>query len=219
MTNGAAWMDFIVCFFFGWLGVHKFREKRTGMGILYLCTGGIFGIGWCYDIVRYFVAAIKGKRIQGNGHAMQRHLKPDMPLPEVSSPNMFLSDGEICHYCGQATLVKTKNVVVGYTGGSAGATIRIAKGVSFRTGSSKGMPVRGDVQEKTNGVLSISNKRVVFSSIKTSFDKKISSLSALTPYQDGIVFQFGSQQYPMESNEPQYIYEIITRIVNPPEYV
>lgn len=36
----------------GWLGIHRFMDKQIGIGILYLLTGGLFGIGWIIDIVR-----------------------------------------------------------------------------------------------------------------------------------------------------------------------
>lgn len=146
-----------------------------------------------------------------------RTLSPDEPLPVIIASNLLLSSGEVCHYCQQATYVKTKNVVVGYSGGSRGTSIRIAKGLSFRVGASKSTPVRGNVHEKTVGILSITNKRVVFSANKGAFDKKISSLSAITPYQDGIAFQFGEHQYPLETKESQYIYQLINRIVNEPK--
>lgn len=51
MVWTAAWTDFVICLLFGWLGVHKFREKKIGMGILYLCTFGLFCIGWFVDCI------------------------------------------------------------------------------------------------------------------------------------------------------------------------
>ncbi len=210
----AAWTDFLICFLFGWAGIHKFREKKTGMGILYLCTMGLFFIGWIIDTIRYLIAAIKGERIWGN---RPRELDDSEELPVIVSSNLMLSNGEICHYCGPATFVKTKNVVVGYAGGSRGTSIRIAKGMSVRVGAQKAAPIRGDVQERTPGILSVTNKRVVFSGNKGAFDKKLSALSAVTPYQNGIAFQFGEQQYPLETKEPEYIYEILARIINSSE--
>lgn len=44
---------YILCLFLGFLGVHKFYENKIGMGILYLLTGGLFGIGWFVDIIIY----------------------------------------------------------------------------------------------------------------------------------------------------------------------
>ena len=40
----------ILCIFLGLLGAHKFYVGKTGMGLIYLFTGGIFGIGWIIDI-------------------------------------------------------------------------------------------------------------------------------------------------------------------------
>jgi hypothetical protein len=40
----------ILCIFLGILGAHKFYVGKTGMGLIYLFTGGICGIGWIIDI-------------------------------------------------------------------------------------------------------------------------------------------------------------------------
>ena len=40
----------LLCFFLGVLGAHKFYEGKIGMGILYLFTMGLFGIGYLIDI-------------------------------------------------------------------------------------------------------------------------------------------------------------------------
>lgn len=41
----------VLCVLLGYLGIHHFYVGKTGMGILYLFTGGIFGIGWIIDII------------------------------------------------------------------------------------------------------------------------------------------------------------------------
>lgn len=45
------WVAFCLCFFLGVIGAHKFYEGKIGMGVLYLCTGGLFGIGWIVDCI------------------------------------------------------------------------------------------------------------------------------------------------------------------------
>ena len=45
------WVAFLLCFFLGGLGIHKFYEGRIGMGILYLLTVGLCGIGWFIDCI------------------------------------------------------------------------------------------------------------------------------------------------------------------------
>lgn len=45
------WVAFILCVLLGCFGAHKFYEGRAGMGILYLFTFGLFGIGWFIDCI------------------------------------------------------------------------------------------------------------------------------------------------------------------------
>lgn len=45
------WVAFVLCVLFGYFGVHKFYEGKVGMGIVYLFTFGLFGIGWFIDCI------------------------------------------------------------------------------------------------------------------------------------------------------------------------
>ena len=43
------WVALALCIFLGYFGAHKFYEGKGGMGILYLLTVGLFGIGVFFD--------------------------------------------------------------------------------------------------------------------------------------------------------------------------
>ncbi|MEY8355868.1 TM2 domain-containing protein [Lachnospiraceae bacterium 54-53] len=43
------WVSLLLCIFT--VCGHKFYEGKLGMGVLYLLTAGLFGIGWIIDII------------------------------------------------------------------------------------------------------------------------------------------------------------------------
>jgi len=48
------WKVFFLCLFFGWLGVHRYYERKYVTGVLYTLTLGVLGIGWVFDICSIF---------------------------------------------------------------------------------------------------------------------------------------------------------------------
>lgn len=45
------WVALALCFFLGFIGAHKFYEGKAGMGVLYIFTLGLFGIGVLVDFI------------------------------------------------------------------------------------------------------------------------------------------------------------------------
>ena len=45
------WISFFLCLFVGAFGAHKFYEGRILLGIVYLCTRGLFGVGVIVDLI------------------------------------------------------------------------------------------------------------------------------------------------------------------------
>lgn len=64
--------DWLTCLlleiFFGCLGIHRFYVGKTGSGILYLITCGVFGIGWLVDLIKI----LTGKFTDKAGHPIVR---------------------------------------------------------------------------------------------------------------------------------------------------
>lgn len=52
-------VNLILTVFLGYLGVHRFYRKQYKLGILYLFTLGLFGIGWLVDIICAISSLVK----------------------------------------------------------------------------------------------------------------------------------------------------------------
>lgn len=218
----------------------KKTNKRfsTGQQIIIL-IGGFFLISFIGNIVSegskilatvipiFFVIviilAIFWKKISKNPkkntvdeerEARKKALEEGADLPVVSNSYVLLHKGEVCHFSENAEYVKTKNVVVGYEGRRGGATTRLVKGLYLHSGASQSRAIRADIQESSSGIFSVTNKRIIFSGQKWSFDEKIENLSAISPFSDGLGFQFGTKQYSILLDDSEYVYAIIARIIN-----
>ena len=193
------WFEFFVAFFMGFFGVQKFREKKIGLGILYIFTVGCFYIGWLIDVIRYLIAAIRNKPIlpvEAAGTSKQELITFNdvSELPVVQPLGLILQASEVCHFSENASYVEIKNVVVGRLTSGGGRSARIF-GVRVSAGRAYSQSVRDNIAIKTPGTFSITNQRVVFSGMKGAFNKKLSDITALTGYDDGIGFQFNDRHF------------------------
>lgn len=134
----------------------------------------------------------------------------ELPIVQNFMVAVILKPGETCHYQAPANTIVIKNQVVGYKGGSSGVSVRVAKGVTLRSGSSRGTPIREDVVTRYPGVFTMTNQRFVMTGEK-GFDRQIEKLTAMSPWNgyEGIMLQFGSSSYIVEMDEPYWVPKIL----------
>ena len=51
----------LITFFLGGLGIHRFLAGKIGTGIIWLITGGVFGIGWLVDLIKVILCKFTKK--------------------------------------------------------------------------------------------------------------------------------------------------------------
>ena len=73
--------NFCIVFFLGMLGIHKFIEGSAGMGVLYLFTFGLFGIGWLIDVIKALTLLIESGNSSNKDRLLQlqKIVMPDAP--------------------------------------------------------------------------------------------------------------------------------------------
>ena len=62
------WVVFVLCLFFGVLGLHRFYAGKISSGVLYLATGGCLGIGVLVDLISILIDTFKdaqGRALKG----------------------------------------------------------------------------------------------------------------------------------------------------------
>lgn len=137
--------------------------------------------------------------------------------PYVHYRGIILQPDEVMLYAVPANVFNDKERVVGYTGGSAGVSVRVTKGVSIKTSSSKGKAVRSNVREYNNGDLVITNKKVIFVASMNGFEipvKKITATKILT--KQSFIIQVGnsSKNISMEESLTAYVLTMIEHVTD-----
>ena len=52
----------LITLFLGEFGIHRFLAGKIGTGIIWLLTGGLFGIGWLVDFIMVCTGNFKTKK-------------------------------------------------------------------------------------------------------------------------------------------------------------
>ncbi len=112
------------------------------------------------------------------------------PQPMNVSLPIMLGAGEFVIWLYNNVTFLQEKVHKEWVGRSHGTSVRIAKGVYYRTGGSRGVPVEYSTLDKQGiGYFILTNKNIIFYSQTKSTKIPYKKIIAVTPYSDGIEIQ------------------------------
>lgn len=135
-------------------------------------------------------------------------------LPRLENSPVILAEGEQAVYACRAERVETKNRRIGTTGGGAGASIRVAKGVRIRTGGTGSKSVYGDVEMVHSGEFVVTTDRIVFVTNSRAYEEKLADISAISVDSDCLTIMAGNRNYAMRMPCLEYPCEIIKHCIS-----
>lgn len=151
-----------------------------------ICWGVSAGLGYFLIVSARGIKLRKAKDEQ----AMQEMLA--QPLTEIKPKQALLKSGEKAYGSVFANLQEVQTV--GYSGGTSGVSLRVAKGLTVRTGSIRAHAVKGAVIV-ASGELVITDRRVLFAGDRKSFDIPLENILNVTNYSDGFGFHSSKKTY------------------------
>ena len=119
----------------------------------------------------------------------------DGRLPVLPSARIVLRKGEVAHLETNAQLLK-EQVIREWRGRSSGVSFRVAKGVRYHVGASRGRSVIVGTQLATDdvGTLTVTSLRAVFVRVRKNIEMPFTKLLNLNVFTDGVQFHLFQSQ-------------------------
>ena len=156
----------------------------------------LIGTSICWGVaaaLSYFlVVSARGIKIKKakEDQAIQELL--EAPLVEIRPARALIKTGEKAYGAVQASLQETKTV--GYSAGTSGMSVRVAKGVTLRQSGTRAHAVKGTVGV-ADGELVVTDKRIIFAGDRKAFVIPLDDLINTTNYSDGFGFNDSKTTY------------------------
>ena len=146
-----------------------------------------------------FIASLFGVRLSEDAPQLQSLVPQRISneimtgqLPKFNPSTIMLAKNETCHFMDKAALV-VKKTEKSYQSRRHGSSYRVTKGFTLYSSNGSTKPIVQEWYEYKEGVIFVTNQRIIFVAPENGFEKKIKNLSAVIPYTDAVSLQFGSR--------------------------
>lgn len=116
-------------------------------------------------------------------------------LPTVECNSIVMQKNEVAHLIVSSAQFLEEKVKISYEGRSSGYSVRIAKGLTYRVGATKGRRIETPYTAVTDfGNLIITNKRIIFSGAKKNQVNLFKNIINIEPFSDGLKVSVSNRQ-------------------------
>ena len=161
-------------------------------------------------------------------HSLERMLQADViqdilngrrPSPQIKIVGEFpfvLARNEMVIWLFRNVTLHEQKIRREYVGRSSGISVRIAKGVYYRTGGFRGHPIETTyMQRVSTGSVCLTDKNIYFSSPQKSLKIPFSKIINIDSYSDGIGLQkdgVNSKPVVFEGIDSWFVYNVIVNL-------
>ena len=146
-----------------------------------------------------FVASLLGIRLSEDAPQLQSLVPQRISneimtgqLPKFNPSTIMLGKNETCHFMDRAALA-VKQKERSYATHRSGSSYKVTKNWTMHSSNGRTKPVEQEWYEYKEGVVFVTNERIIFVAPEHGFEKKIKNLTAVIPYTDAVALQFSSQ--------------------------
>lgn len=179
-------------------------------------TGAVIIAAVCFFFAyRSYKKAKYSQQVMQETQAAVQQLDVNTLTP-ITYDDLALKEGEEVYLAVPAKTYTSKEKVTRYEGGHSGVSVRVAKGVTLRTGSQKAKPVRETVYTYHHGDYVVTNRRIVFVGTEESFDIPLEKVTAVKKdAADAIAVITGStvKNLKMTSSNAMYAHALTNTVI------
>lgn len=132
-------------------------------------------------------------------------------LPKFNPSNLMLGKNETCHFMDKAALV-VKQKERSYRTHRGGSSYKVTKNWTWHSANGTARPIDQEWYEYKEGVVFVTNQRIIFVAPENGFEKKISGLTAIIPYSDAITMQFNGKEISLVMPKAQLMAEVLKMV-------
>lgn len=132
-------------------------------------------------------------------------------LPKFNPSTIMLAKNETCHFMDRAALA-VKQKERSYSSRRSGSSYKVTKNWTMHKTYGTTKPIEQEWFEFKEGVVFVTNQRIIFVAPEHGFEKKIKNLTAVIPYTDAVALQFGSQTINLMMPQSQLMAMVLQRV-------